>query len=254
MDKFIIINDRIKELFEIIFKIKANEKLFLPLKYIIKNMNKTLNKNFIYVFYSLKNMFFANIGNLDEKEFLYETVSFLEINNQEYFEELYKKKELINNEIEKKFESLLTDNKDNKIFLTIEDDNKNAKAIIYLIKKIEIKNQINNNTNNSLPKLDKNINNNNPSSMTEFLFRSKTCIYEKKIIIPENLVKDIKILIKYLLFKKELNRKYNFPKLFKNCYLINVIIWSKYKFFPFYKKLIDIVEEETCNFEINLFI
>ena len=247
LDKFIIINDRIKELFETIFKIKANEKLFLRLKCIIKNMNKTLNKNFIYVFYSLKNMFFANIGNLDEKEFLYETVSFLEINNQEYFEELYKKKELINNEIEKKFESLLTDNKDNKIFLTIEDDNKNAKAIIYLIKKIEIKNQINNNTNNSLPKLDKNINNNNPSSMTEFLFRSKTCIYEKKIIIPENLVKDIKILIKYLLFKKELNRKYNFPKLFKNCYLINVIIWSKYKSFLFYKKLIDIVEEETKN-------
>ena len=208
LDKFIIINDRIKELFETIFKIKADEKLFLQLKFIIKKMNKTFNKNFIYVFYSLKNMFFANIGNLDEKEFLYETVSFLEINNQEYFEELYKKKELINNEIEKKFESLLTDNKDNKIFLTIEDDNKNAKAIIYLIKKIEINNQINN-TNNSLPKLDKNINNNS-SSMTEFLFqRSKTCIYEKKIIIPENLVKDIKILIKYLLFKKELIRKYN---------------------------------------------
>ena len=59
--------------------------------------------------------------------------------------------------------------------------------------------------------------------------------------------KDIKIIIKYLLFKKELNRKYNFPKLFKNCYLINVIIWSKYKCFPFYKKLIDIVEEETKN-------
>ena len=248
LDKFIIINDRIKELFEIIFKIKANEKLFLRLKCIIKNMNKTFNKNFIYVFYSLKNMFFANIGNLDEKEFLYETVSFLEINNQEYFEELYKKKELINNEIEKKFESLLTDNKDNKIFLTIEDDNKNAKAIIYLIKKIEIKNQINNNsTNNSLPKLDKNINK-NPSLMKDFFFQSsKTFIYEKKIIIPENLEKDIKILIKYLLFKKELIRKYNYPKLFKNCYLINVIIWSKYKFFPFYKNLIDIVEEETKN-------
>ena len=63
--------------------------------------------------------------------------------------------------------------------------------------------------------------------------------------------KDIKILIKYILFNKDLkdglviSKIAPFYKLISNCYLTNTTLWYKYKSYFFYQKLINIIENET---------
>ena len=65
------------------------------------------------------------------------------------------------------------------------------------------------------------------------------------------LEKDIKILIKYILFNKDLkdglviSKIAPFYKLISNCYLTNTTLWYKYKSYFFYQKLINIIEKET---------
>ena len=73
-------------------------------------------------------------------------------------------------------------------------------------------------------------------------------ILSQKVVISENLEKDIKILIKYILFKKEIQESINISKKesiyksFQNCYLINMILFLKYKKFFFYQELINIIK------------
>ena len=67
----------------------------------------------------------------------------------------------------------------------------------------------------------------------------------------EILEKDIKILIKYILFQKELKGAIKCSKIsfkyFPNCYLTNIILWCKYKSHFFYEKLNNIIEDKTKN-------
>jgi len=76
-------------------------------------------------------------------------------------------------------------------------------------------------------------------------------IYPQKVVISENLEKDIKTLIKYILFKKEIQESINISKnesiykSFQKCYLINMNLFLKYKSYFFYQELIDIISTET---------
>ena len=90
----------------------------------------------------------------------------------------------------KKIESLFdNNNKDDEKYLKIENENKAEIGIAYLIKINE----------NKVQKID--------TSLKTFLFKdSKAQIENKDIKISDELEKDIKILIKYILFKKELNK------------------------------------------------
>ena len=80
----------------------------------------------------------------------------------------------------------------------------------------------------------------------------------QKINISETLEKDIKIIIKYILFQKELQNNINISKtsssykLFPNCYLINSCLSYKYKQFFFYQTLNNIINEELK--PVNIFI
>ena len=72
---------------------------------------------------------------------------------------------------------------------------------------------------------------------------------------PEILAKDIKILIKYILFSKEFQESINVSKItqyykhFSNCYLINITLWIKYKCYSFYKTLTNIIDDEAVKFK-----
>ena len=78
-------------------------------------------------------------------------------------------------------------------------------------------------------------------------------IASQKFVISENLEKDIKILIKYILFKKEfqdtinISKKESIYKSFQNCYLMNMILFLRYKSYFFYQELVNIINEETVN-------
>ena len=83
-------------------------------------------------------------------------------------------------------------------------------------------------------------------------------ILSQKVAISENLEKDIKILIKYILFKKEIQESINISKnesiykSFQKCYLINMNLFLKYKSYFFYQELIDIISTETVDLKILL--
>ena len=231
-----IINEKIKDLLKTIFEIDSEEKYFISVNCLFKSTNKTLNDSFISIFYSLKDSSLINVGNFYGKEFLYETNILFEINDKKYFDELLTKKEL-NTNLEKKIESLFdNNNKDDEKYLKLENENKAEIGIAYLIKINE----------NKVQKID--------TSLKTFLFKdSKAQIENKDIKISDELEKDIKILIKYILFKKELNKAYNCSKVptyykkFSNCFLINILVFYKYKSYKFYEKLMNLVEEESKN-------
>ena len=75
-------------------------------------------------------------------------------------------------------------------------------------------------------------------------------VSSQKINISETLEKDIKFLINYILFQKELQNHINRSKTFvsykkiPNCYLINSCLSNKYKHFFFYQTLNNIINEE----------
>ena len=134
LDKFLIINEKIKDLLKTIFEIDSEKKYFISVNCLFKSTNKTLNDSFISIFYSLKDSSLINVGNFYGKEFLYETNILFEINDKKYFDELLTKKEL-NTNLEKKIESLFdNNNKDDEKYLKLENENKAEIGIAYLIK------------------------------------------------------------------------------------------------------------------------
>ena len=233
LDKFTIINDKIKNILKAKFKIESEIEFFTPMKCL-------RNKNFTYIFYSLNNSYLINIGNFNEKDFMYETTILLEIDKKEYFEELLNE-DIINKEITNFIDNLIKENISNK---KIEDINKNLKGIAYLIKKKE---------NNNIKLDNSNKKAQYTRSLSKFLMESSTNNdkVNKETFPSKKLEKDIKILIKYILFKNNYQQAVNcskspsFYKLFSNCYLINVSIWYKYRSYFFYGKLKNIIEEKT---------
>ena len=138
-----------KEALKIIFNIQSEDLYFKQVKC------SNINKNFVYIFYSLNNIYLVNIGNFRKNDFIYETKILLEINTKEYFDELFNKNN-DNININKIIDTLLNDNNNNKLSVKIEDVNKNEKGNAYLIQKNEIKNEeniINKNYNTSLTKV-----------------------------------------------------------------------------------------------------
>ena len=114
--------------------------------------------------------------------------------------------------------------------MKLENENKAEIGIAYLIKINE----------NKVQKID--------SSLKTFLFKdSKEQIENKDIKISNELEKDIKILIKYILFKNEFIKEYNCSKVtsyyrtLNNCYLINVVVIYKYISYKFYIILKNII-------------
>ena len=72
-----------------------------------------------------------------------------------------------------------------------------------------------------------------------------------KIEISETLEKDIKIIIKYIIFIKEIDQEINQSKtgqIYKhNCYLTNKNLWFRYKYYFFYPKVESMIIEEMTN-------
>ena len=77
--------------------------------------------------------------------------------------------------------------------------------------------------------------------------------YSPKVFHSEILEKDIKILIKYILFNKELHDSITISKIspfykhYSNCYLTNITLWYKYKSYFFYQNLNALTDKENKN-------
>ena len=252
LNKFSIINSKIKEIFQNIFNLESEDKYMIP-------TNCLKDKNDIYIFYKLKETFLINIGNFDTN-LIYDTKILLEIDNKEYFKDIINKG--INNEIESVITSLIKYYKD---CIIIEDINKNKKGIAY---KINIK----------LPKpesnmrklfdpcnkqKDKNLNQNSNNNINNIFVNNNYFSYSnnqnnnmnqnQKNVINPLLEKDIKIIIKYILFHSKLEKYLNasknkgFYKIIHNCYLINHAWMQTYQFYLFYNDLKKLAEIELKN-------
>ena len=232
LNNFTIINEKIKKALENIFNIKSIETIFIKAKCLIK-------KNFIYVLYILNDSYLVNIGKFKENEFLYETKILLEFNSKDYLDGLLNKNDNFNKEIDKLIDILLKDN--NNFYKKIEDENKNEKGKIYLIKKDENNVPIENEKTHIL----------NSSLTKSLLNNSNLDIKNKQLNITSILQKDIGIIIKYIFFQKNLfnaiacSKIDFFYKYFDNCYLTNIIMWYKYKTYFFYQKLNEIIIEQS---------
>ena len=246
LNNFTIINESMKEALKIIFNIQSEDLYFKQVKC------SNINKNFVYIFYLLNDIYLVNIGNFRKNDFIYETQILLEINTKEYFDELFNKT-IDNININKIIDTLLNDNNNNKLSVKIEDVNKNEKGNAYLIQKNEIKNEENI------------INKNYNTSLTKFIIGKALNKNENKKKSKVNfsplLISDIKILIKYILFQKKLKEAIECSKIdnfyknfkscfltnFKSCFLTNFLMWSKFKSYIFYETLIEIIEGESKN-------
>ena len=237
LNNFTIINENMKEALKIIFNIQSEDIYFKQVKCL------NINKNFVYIFYLLNDIYLVNIGNFRKNDFIYENKILLEINTKEYFDELFNKNAPINENINKIIDILLNDN--DQLSMKIEDINKNEKGIAYLIQKNEVKKKEN--------IIEQNLN----TSLTKFIlsnaFNKKEKNKTNKINFSPILIGDIKIIIKYILFQKKIKEAIdcskieNFYKYFQNCYLTNFFMWSKFKSYIYYQPLIDIIQEETKN-------
>ena len=71
----------------------------------------------------------------------------------------------------------------------------------------------------------------------------------------DKLEKDIKILINYIIFQKELrdtiatSKTSKYYKCYSNCYLTNVILWHKYHCYQFEQILITLLDDESKKFK-----
>ena len=79
-DKFSIINGFIKKSLFAIFKIKSEEKIFIPMKYL------TYQSNF-YIFYTLKNHYLINVGNFSE-DLIYNTNMIVDIKSEKIHKDI----------------------------------------------------------------------------------------------------------------------------------------------------------------------
>ena len=71
----------------------------------------------------------------------------------------------------------------------------------------------------------------------------------------DKLEKDIKILINYIIFQKELcdsieiSKTSKYFKCYSNCYLTNVTLWHKYHCYQFDKIIITLLDDESKKFK-----
>ena len=239
LNKFSIINSKIKEIFQNIFNLESEDKYMIPI-------NCLKDKNDIYIFYKLKETFLMNVGNFDTN-LIYDTKILLEIDNKEYFKDIINKG--INNEIESVITSLIKYYKD---CIIIEDINKNKKGIAYKIN-IKLPNPESNMRtlfDSCNKQKDKNLNQNSNNNINNIFVNNNYLGYSnnqnnnmtqnQKNVINPLLEKDIKIIIKYILFHSKLEKYLNasknkgFYKIIHNCYLINHAWMQTYQFYLFY--------------------